>query len=164
MKRIGRLWLLLAAIYWVSSVAQPPSYPLVCRGGGSMVLAYGTGGTGQVSFERAPRGAGAASPAPGQCAWLDRPLNSKEPLRLVYLDRTLDPRRFTLWFSAATAPRPSTIRAGETMLPRQAVVVLEGVHDSTSPTQVIVEALAGNLFYVQARNENTSLYVTRFGP
>ena len=58
------------------------TYPLVCRGGGSLVigLAPGERNIGFV-FTRATRPAGAGL-APGECSWVDRGLSSAEPDRL----------------------------------------------------------------------------------
>ena len=37
-----------------------------------------------IRFAKARQGAGAHQPAPGECAWVDRPLNSNEPAQLAF--------------------------------------------------------------------------------
>ena len=70
------------------AAAEPEPYPLVCRGGGAMTLLVRDEGEGPqfiARFARAPRGASAAPPSAGECAWLDRPVSNDEPDRLFFL-------------------------------------------------------------------------------
>ena len=87
-----------------TAVAQEPqSYTLSCRGGSAMTIGFYTrvyahfagadwGGRGigtavTIRFRKA-RGAGLeASVRPGECAWLDRPLNDREPA-ILFFDAT----------------------------------------------------------------------------
>ena len=58
-----------------SKAARPPEdYPLVCRGGGSLLIgiAPGEGNIG-FSFTRGTKPAGDGL-APGECSWQDRPM------------------------------------------------------------------------------------------
>jgi hypothetical protein len=68
----------LAAI--VSLAQTPPDFPMWCKGKAGM--ASSSGKNLIIDFtpsnKRAPDGL-----APGQCSWLDRPLSSNEPTRIV---------------------------------------------------------------------------------
>lgn len=83
---------LAAVLSCVAPAQAQVSYTLVCRGGGNMVLSVGSAGAVDgrpvsvvgIDFTRATQSATAAPVGQGQCAWLDRPLNSAEPTRLVY--------------------------------------------------------------------------------
>ena len=66
-----------------SALAQPQSYPLVCRGGGNMLFQHDFGSAGAwVRFRftkgNAPAGGGAKL-SPGSCSWVDRGINAAEP-------------------------------------------------------------------------------------
>lgn len=69
------------------SVTLAQSYPLICRGGPDMtiearyeLLMGGQSGTiVKVKFRPAGRAGSQAKPGSGQCSWLDRTLNAKEP-------------------------------------------------------------------------------------
>jgi hypothetical protein len=78
----------LLALCTTAAMAEPPSYPMVCRGGPMMriMVNHDVNGAGIpgatamfVYFNKAPTGASMAPPPPGSCAWLDRPLNAAEP-------------------------------------------------------------------------------------
>ncbi len=50
-------------------------YPVVCHGGSGMSIRYdGTRGKLILTARPAPQGANFATPAPGKCAWMDRPM------------------------------------------------------------------------------------------
>ena len=57
--------------------AQPPSYPLTCRGGGNMVITS-DGNNVRIRFHPG-RGAATAGLSPGQCTWSDRAFRPGEP-------------------------------------------------------------------------------------
>lgn len=59
------------------------SYPMVCRGGGSMRVDAWRNGI-QIYFRGADTGASQRQPGPGECAWLDRGLRSGEPRMLTW--------------------------------------------------------------------------------
>jgi hypothetical protein len=84
--------LLTAGMVMTGSVpdshAAEPSYPMVCRAGGSMRVVHSPGAPEnivQIDFQRAASAASRTQPRPGQCAWLDRPIRTDEPtiLRLA---------------------------------------------------------------------------------
>lgn len=54
------------------------SYPMTCRGGGTLTIANDGSNGVRINFQR---GAGAATSglSPGQCTWSDRAINSAEP-------------------------------------------------------------------------------------
>jgi hypothetical protein len=77
---------MVAAIFsfWSGTKAMrsPADYPLVCRGGGSLVIgvAAGEGNIGFV-FTRGSKPAGDGL-APGECSWTDRGMSPSEPDRV----------------------------------------------------------------------------------
>src|SRR6516165_2298423 len=77
-----RLAILLSALAIsladVSAFAQE-SFPMVCRGGGSMRADILANGTMRVFFVPAAQGANTAPPESGQCTFLDRALRPGEP-------------------------------------------------------------------------------------
>lgn len=77
--------------------AGPPSYPLVCRGGGGMTMHLSSGITTDtekvvtkaiIYFEPSAAAASSAPPRAGQCAWLDRGFGAGEPraLSMIFWD------------------------------------------------------------------------------
>ena len=77
---------IVAAIFQISSGSKasrtPENYPLVCRGGGSLVIGMAPGerNIGFV-FTRGTKPAGAGL-APGECSWKDRGMYPNEPDRV----------------------------------------------------------------------------------
>src|SRR6266404_8817251 len=74
------LMALLFPLFSGGSAAHPPDdYPLVCRGGGSLVtgIAPGERNIG-FTFVRGTKPAGEGL-APGECSWADRGMYSSEP-------------------------------------------------------------------------------------
>ena len=75
--------------------AQSGGYPLVCRSGGGMKLSWSALFNARTNliayFDRAPNAAGSNAPLQsGQCAWIDRPMNSGEAGAMLWnLDATL---------------------------------------------------------------------------
>jgi hypothetical protein len=76
-------------------VVQPlaaKSYPMVCKGGGEMVVRFShvkdSGGFHSTSvaieFKKSRAAASGSEPAPGHCAWVDRPISAEEPSMLAY--------------------------------------------------------------------------------
>lgn len=63
--------------------AAQTAYPLVCRGGGSMIASVAANGGLSMQFTPGRAGAGAGAPAAGECRWLDRAFRSGEPGRLA---------------------------------------------------------------------------------
>ena len=80
----------LAVAFFCAPAQAQTSYTLACRGAGNMTLSVAGAGAAEgrplsivgIDFARAPQSA-ATPVGAGQCAWLDRPLNSAEPTRLV---------------------------------------------------------------------------------
>lgn len=73
--------LFLSLILLASSTAYAMAeYPMQCTGGGEMFANYYPEANYiEVHFMKAPQGANAATPGPGECAWMDRPINDAEP-------------------------------------------------------------------------------------
>lgn len=64
---------------------KPKSYRLVCRGGGGMYADYHALGRApeiRIHFKRARSPVREQRPGYGECAWLDRPVSSREPAML----------------------------------------------------------------------------------
>jgi hypothetical protein len=64
--------------------AQTPSYPLSCRGGGTMVASATGDGFVRITFAPAGQASTVAAPRPGECAWSDRGFRPGEPQMMVY--------------------------------------------------------------------------------
>ena len=67
------------------SMAAPPSYTMMCRGGGGMEFEFR--GTGEstlltIHFEKGTQSAGRGGLRPGVCTWTDRGLHANEPGRI----------------------------------------------------------------------------------
>jgi len=84
---------------------QPKSYPLVCRGGGSLYFDYNPSSTLSnkpqvwITFVKAAQGVGLQHEhvgllQPGQCSWLDRPIAGAEPSQIVILNPLLGEHDF----------------------------------------------------------------------
>jgi hypothetical protein len=72
----------LAAALLLSAISEAHaqrSYPLVCRGGGTMKAEVLANGTMRMFFTPAFEGANNAPPQAGQCTWLDRAFRDGEP-------------------------------------------------------------------------------------
>lgn len=82
----GRSCLAALGLALCAGVAQAQTaYPLVCRGGGPQEVTITPGASVNetrfdIYYERGPVAAtGGGAIGPGQCTWVDRPLNSREP-------------------------------------------------------------------------------------
>src|SRR5436309_14322769 len=80
---------MVTAIFQVSGGSgasqTPEDYPLVCRGGGSLVTGVAPGERNiGFTFMRGAKAAGATGEglAPGECSWADRGMYSAEPDRV----------------------------------------------------------------------------------
>lgn len=93
----------------LSSPFTPPprSYPIVCRGGAPLLFTYAA--TSDLSsdpqvwlvFNKASTNVGTSWEnighlSPGQCAWLDRPVGTNEPNRIVLEGPELRPEQFAI--------------------------------------------------------------------
>jgi hypothetical protein len=78
--RILRLTTVAAILAVILAVpaAHAQSYPMTCRGGGTLSIANDGNGDVRISFRPGP-GAAPAGLSPGQCTWSDRALGSGEP-------------------------------------------------------------------------------------
>ncbi len=96
----------------------PPSYPLVCRGGGNLHFTYASSSNDsnkpQISiiFERANAAAGMKREnmqalLPGQCAWLDRAVSPSEPNRLVLTSPVFEAQNFSIQWQRQAVMRIS---------------------------------------------------------
>ena len=86
----------VACILLATLLATPSfgatSYPMVCKGGGEMVAKFShVKSRGDfhstsllISFKKSTAAASESEPAPGHCAWVDRPISVEEPSSLAY--------------------------------------------------------------------------------
>ena len=88
---------IVLALLIVTGFALPSraeqSYVLTCRGhGGGGMLAIADQRVSnphifvEITYKRAGQGAGTQAPAPGECAWMDRPVSRSEPT-VLHLDK-----------------------------------------------------------------------------
>lgn len=75
--KLAHLFAALGLVFSASLASAAPSYPIQCRGGGSIGLAAATK-TAVMYFQKAP-GRAQNGLAAGQCAWLDRAIGAGEP-------------------------------------------------------------------------------------
>lgn len=64
-----------------AAMAQP-TYPLMCRSGGTLQLAFDSGSGAWARFAKGTSGYTQVQLQPGQCAWADRALSANEPSSL----------------------------------------------------------------------------------
>jgi hypothetical protein len=137
--------------------AQPQSYPLVCRGGGSLFqLNVDVGRSDKsnltISFKGASAGASARAPQRGECAWLDRGWRGGEPQIMTWAG---DVDSLGLAFSPdGKLSSVKTLRAGPQGA--QLKYLLDALRNGTS---FQVHAYRDN-----ARSGQSFLRITRVGP
>src|SRR5437667_3425171 len=79
---VGMVALLFPRFSGSSAARTPEDYPLVCRGGGSLVIGIGPGERNiGFTFVRGTKPAGEGL-APGECSWMDRGMYPNEPGRV----------------------------------------------------------------------------------
>lgn len=65
-----------------------PGFPMICRGGGNMMVTATMKDNGiaevEVRFQRAQASGRVRAPTAGTCTWQDRVINAHEPTRMVY--------------------------------------------------------------------------------
>lgn len=145
-------------------VADKPSYPVACRGGGQMYVEfrplvrpnprsrgrpveglrmYGT--VVDIPLRRANYGANQRPPMPGECAWLDRPIRASEPQKLYILVEDA-------WITGVEIQGPRGVR-------------IKGVWPQESPLNYLLTSIQrGEVFYVHGYADGEIIRVTRVGP
>lgn len=82
---------LIPALAVFTAAAEDPSYPLTCTPGGAMTarVNHETDAASRIfstvltlNFAISPQGAGAATPPAGTCAWIDRPVDTRDATTL----------------------------------------------------------------------------------
>lgn len=127
----------------------PKSYSMVCKGGGDIKAEFSHvkrgsfhGSSLSITFKKSGSAASSAEPAPGHCAWVDRPLRAEEPSRLVY------------------APGPGQdfgfIFEGNRWRP--------GVTEDESLEQLLKAILRPEKFFVRCHRENGWFKIDGVGP
>jgi hypothetical protein len=145
--------------------AEPPSYPLLCRGGGNMriMVNHDVDGAGRpgatamtIFFTPAGMAGGVAPPPPGHCTWMDRTLNGAEPANMWIRSPNIE-------FAFQVTGNGRVVNDGTG--PRLNV---EGAHISPEAQawdSVVRAVMTGGLFTVQVYNESgRTMVITRVGP
>lgn len=117
-------YLALASAVFLATVAstsatagEPTSYPLLCKGGGTLFSSYSSYLPDDVEvtyvFKKAPT---ASSPAlaPGECTWLDRPLGAQEPAKIKISLKRIYPTFWKLiydYYSSSNEVKPRVVLA-----------------------------------------------------
>lgn len=161
--RVGLVSLLTVVILaldaFVPAEADPPSYPLVCRGGGGMTMHLRSlievssdklYTQAVIYFDPSPQPANTTPPRAGQCAWLDRGFRPGEP-------RTIRIRQ------------PTSFEVGLRADGTWGGVVFDSRRSDTSAASLRDLSNAfrnGEPFQVHVRHDTRDavLHVTRFGP
>ncbi len=81
---ITALVLSMAAAIPATASAAPATggFNLICRAGGGMAANFHKNGGGMAVTIAFRKGQSANAPAPGECVWVDRPVNGAEPSQL----------------------------------------------------------------------------------
>ncbi|HAJ45839.1 MAG TPA: hypothetical protein DCL54_04575 [Alphaproteobacteria bacterium] len=142
----------------LSAFAEPPSYPLICKGGPGMRMmvnhdvpdGVNTGATHMTVFFQA---AGvAANPGPGQCVWMDRTFRPGEPESFKLKGNV------EFAFQVYGNGRLARDGSGWRLSP-------EGSGPEAQDWKEIVDGmLNGGTFTVQVYNAGSTMLVTRVGP
>ncbi len=156
MKRLALLlWLVLMLTPLRSMRAQQPeSYPMICHGGGKMTLAILPGlhtDSGDFicsyyfEFAKSPYAGSQRQPAPGECAWLDRPIGGDEPSVLIWMKPQLK------------GPNSDNVCT---------VITANKVDVATTAKEVneLIDAVKnGKIFYVYCRRDGERFLITKIG-
>ena len=135
----------VTALAWPAESYAERSYPMVCRGGGSMQANVFNAkyATTRIYFNKARTGANSRPPGTGECAWLDRPINADEPDSLSFVENS----------------NPVT----------QIIVNASGTqirwNERAKITDILKKIQRGEIFNVHAANSRRGFFkVTRLGP
>ena len=148
-----------------TAFADPPSYPLLCRGGRDMKIMtnHDVDGAGipgathmTIFFHAAGTPGSVMPPPPGQCVWLDRTFHPGEPESMWIKSSNIE-----FAFQVMGNGRIAYDATG----PR---VNVEGANISPEAQKwdsVVRAVLTSQLFTVQVYNEsNRTMVITRVGP
>ena len=133
-----------------NSYSKQKSYSMVCKAGGSMLLSLvdvligGRDTKLTIRFKHASQAGTTREPAPGECAWMDRPLSANEPKLLFYL--TKNP------ITALRISKGNVIIAGTSR------------KQYTKGSKTLVEAVnSGRKFFIKAKNKGDFLEISQVG-
>jgi len=142
------LFLFAACLMPAAGWSAGKSYPMVCRGGGSMWVESWRNGI-QIHFRGASAGSSQRQPGPGECAWLDRGFRPGEPTMLTWYPRSID--TFIVKINSRGTVTGYDIRGGA----------------AGNYRYLLDNALRGSVFYVHAYRPTGAvpqLRITRIGP
>jgi len=138
----------LSCIWIAGAYADPPSYSMVCKGGGNMGAELRQSAKFiAITFQKSPQAAaGGQALAPGTCAWVDRPISPQEPIMLGFVFEKL-PEHFIIH------QQNITILFNDLSIPDQNLrYLLDAIYN-------------GKLFYVRCYNEANHIFrITHIGP
>jgi hypothetical protein len=143
------LCIVFIGFIWIADASADQDYQMVCKGGGNMWLNLNFDAKFlNIEFAKSPQ-AGSQEPAPGTCAWLDRPINQQEPDYMTF--------RF------GTLPRAIQIRQ------QNITILINDANIQDSNLRYLVDAVYnGKLFYVRCYNKEESgrhwFEITHVGP
>lgn len=147
----------LLAVCTTAALADPPSYPMLCRGGPGMRIMVnhdvdGAGIPGATAmflyFHKAPAAASAMPPPPGSCAWMDRPLNAAEP-GVLWIKSPNIAFAFQVWGNGTVAH--------DTTGPRLNVEGATLSPEAQKWDSIVRAAMTGGTFTVHAYNSGGSV-------
>jgi len=79
------LCIVFISCIWIADASAEQDYPMVCKGGGNMNLQIAIEEKSiQINFAKSPQPSSRQEPAPGTCAWVDRPLSPQEPTHMTF--------------------------------------------------------------------------------
>ncbi|NWH08371.1 MAG: hypothetical protein HXY22_06975 [Alphaproteobacteria bacterium] len=157
-KAMAACAILSAMMGTMPALAEPASYPLICRGGPDMRIAtahdvpdgVNTGQNAMTVYFRAS--ANPANPGPGECVWMDRTFRPGEPENF-WIKGNVE-FSFQVYGNGRVASDGSGIRLNP-----------EGSGPEAQDWKEIVNGVMnGGVFTVQVYNGGGSMIVTRVGP
>jgi hypothetical protein len=140
---------LLTVLSTTTSIAAT-SYPMVCKGGGEMEASFShVKSRGDfhstsllITFKKSRAAASVTEPAPGHCAWIDRPISAEEPFSLAYSPGSAQDFHFKF--------RPESWSLTET--------------EDAGLEQIMHALRRGEKFYIKCHREGTYFKVDSVGP
>lgn len=130
-------------------LAGGPSYVMICKGGGGMWAKFYRVG---MVYAFAKGGTRAASPAPGECVWIDRGMRPGE---------VSQGKNIWLWF-------PPSLFGNSDLIERVSVgqgKIYDPVFTNSKVKQIFDAIYYGKTFYVHARRAGKGGFeVTKIGP
>lgn len=143
---------------------KPRAYRMECRGGGQMSANYYPRGGHvllQINLRKAPFAARARAPAPGECAWVDRPIGQKEPFWLEWRFSRSEHGIDRIMFGSDKGVRGLSLQPNTTKYVSALIMEVEG----TRLERLVSAIHRGDRFAVDCYNDRSGHFiVTRVYP